>query len=119
MAGATPILVHNSNGPTCGVGADVLQQTFESANTEAKLEHVIDPAKHGFGNLVQVAGGRSEAMKMIVDSLGNAADLPQSGRFEVSRMIAGEQVTIRGAMVNCVPRIGTAFIPSAFPGSGP
>ncbi len=119
LAGSTPVLVHNSNGPTCGVGPDELQQTYESANTEAKLEHVVDPAKHGFDNLVQVAGGRSEAMKMIVDSLGDASDLPQAGKFEVDRTIAGEQVTIRGAMVNGVPRIGTAFIPSAFPGNVP
>ncbi len=118
-AGGTPILVHNSNDPTCGVGSDALQQTFESANTEAKLGHVIDPAKHGSGNLVQAAGGRSEAMKMIVDSLGDAADLPQAGRFEVVRTIIGEQVTIRGAMVNGIPRLGTAFIRSAFPGSAP
>ena len=118
-AGDTPILVHNSDDPTCGVSSDALQKTFESANTENKLVHVIDPAKHGFGNLVQAAGGRSEAMKMIVDSLGDADDLPQVGRFEVARTIGGEQVTIRGAMVNGIPRLGTAFIPSAFPGGAP
>ncbi|MFC3998398.1 polymorphic toxin-type HINT domain-containing protein [Nocardiopsis sediminis] len=117
LAGARSLLVHNSNA-SCQVGPDTLQQTFASANTEAKLEHVIDPEKHGFGNLVEAAGGRSEAMRMIVNSLGDAADLPQSGRFEVSRIIEGEQVTIRGAMVNGVPRIGTAFIPSAFPERG-
>ncbi len=93
-----------------GLSDSVLDEAFEYANSSQKLEHVIDPAKHGFGNLVQAAGGRSEAMRAIVDSL-RCCGLPASGPFEVQRVIYGETVTIRGAMVNGVPRIGTAFIP--------
>ena len=90
-----------------------LQEAYDYANTEAKLGHVIDPAKHGFGNLVEAAGGRSEAMKLIVDSLGAGQDLPAAGPFEVTRLVGGEEVTIRGAMVDGVPKIGTAFIRAA------
>lgn len=93
-----------------------LDQTFDSANTPAKLEHVIDPPKHGFDDLVEATGGRSEAMRAIVDSINDVADLPERGRFEVERVINGEVVTIRGAVVNGIPRLGTAFISSKFPG---
>jgi hypothetical protein len=116
LAGDTPVLVHNTNGCT-PLGQSTLDEAFNLANTPQKLEHVIDPAKHGFGDLVAAAGGRSEAMRSIVDSLRCTCGLPASGPFEVQRVIYGETVTIRGAMVNGVPRIGTAFIPSKFPGA--
>ena len=96
-----------------------LQQAYDYANTEAKLAHIIDPAKHGFADLIQAAGGRSQAMKLIVDSLGAGQDLPASGPFVVTRVINGAEVTIRGAMVNGIPKVGTAFIAAAFPGAAP
>ncbi|GAA1332434.1 hypothetical protein GCM10009660_06910 [Catellatospora bangladeshensis] len=55
-------------------------------------------------------------MRRIVDSLGDVSDLPAAGRFEVGRVIDGENVTIRGAVVNGVPGIDTAFNPDKFPG---
>jgi hypothetical protein len=96
-----------------------LQEAYDYANTEAKLSHIIDPAKHGFADLIKAAGGRSQAMKLIVDSLGAGQDLPASGPFAVTRIINGAEVTIRGAMVNGIPKIGTAFIAAAFPGAAP
>jgi hypothetical protein len=132
LAGTTPVLVHNNN-PGCGggtpqaegaSGADAggltqtqLDDAYSFANDENKLKHVIDPGKHGFSNLVKSTGGRSEAMWEIVNSLAAANDLPASGRFQVTRIIGGENVTIQGAMVNGVPRIGTAYIPATYPHS--
>ncbi|MCX4237245.1 polymorphic toxin-type HINT domain-containing protein [Streptomyces ortus] len=115
LAGATPVLVHNT-GPACGLTAETLDQAWATWNTPANLEHVIDPAKHGFGDLVARTGGREEALRSIMDSLHGATDFPAAGRYEVNREIAGETVTIRGAVVNGVPRLGTAFIPGKFPG---
>ncbi len=46
-------------------------------------------------------------------------DLPKSGGFVVDRTIHGETVTIRGAMVNAIPRVGTAFSRDKFPGKTP
>ena len=106
--------------PTCGPGGGLsqsaLDDAFNAANTPEKLGHIIDPAKHGFDDIVEQAGGRSEAMREITDSLRCSCGLPTTGRFEVQRVIYGETVTIRGAIVNGVPRIGTAFVPSKFPG---
>ncbi|WP_019982877.1 RHS repeat domain-containing protein [Streptomyces sp. Amel2xE9] len=98
---------------------EALDKAFELDNTPRKLEHVIDPPKHGFEDIVKNSGGRSEAFRRIVNSLADGDDLPESGGFVVDRMIDGEKVTIRGAMVNGIPRVGTAFISSKFPGSTP
>ena len=106
-AGNMAVLVHN-----CGpFSQDAMQQAQDYASSASKIEHVIDPAKHNFGDLVEAAGGRSEAMQQIVAGLSDGAGLPESGPFEVTRTIQGEAVTIRGAVVNGVPKIGTAFIP--------
>lgn len=56
--------------------------------------------------------------RIVQKVFGDGAGLPKSGPFEATRTIAGESVTIRGAMVNGVPKIGTAFIRSAFPDVG-
>lgn len=112
LAGGTPVLVHNSGG----LCSRVLEEAYKSASTPAKLDHVIDPEKHGFADLVARTGGREQAMRRIVDSLGDAGDLPARGRFEVGRIIDGEKVTIRGSVVDGVPRIGTAFIPDKYLG---
>ncbi|OIK23048.1 hypothetical protein VT52_034915 [Streptomyces malaysiense] len=98
---------------------EALDKAFEMDNTPRKLEHVIDPPKHGFEEIVKNSGGRSEAFRRILDSLGESDDLPESGGFVVDRTIDGETVTIRGAMVNGIPRIGTAFIQEKFPGKTP
>ncbi len=116
LAGTTPVLVHNT-GPDCGLTPETLEQAWPTWNTPANLEHVIDPAKHGFSDLVAKTGGREEALRAIMGSLNGAKDLPAVGKYEVNREIAGEVVTIRGAVVNGVPRIGTAFISGKFPGA--
>jgi hypothetical protein len=99
-----------------GSRSDALNKAYDLANNPRKLEHVIDPPKHGFADLVRQSGGRSQALRRIIDSLGEQNDLPGSGRFEVTRNIDGETVVIRGAVVDGVPRLGTAYIPAKFPG---
>jgi hypothetical protein len=59
----------------------------------------------------------TEAIHVIVNSLQDGDGLPVNGIFEVARTINGQQITIRGAMVNGVLKIGTAFDPSAYPGN--
>ena len=36
--------------------------------------------------------------------------LPQAGLFEETVLVAGRNVTVRGAVVNGVPRVSTMFI---------
>lgn len=110
---ATESLEATAEGP---ISLDSLNKAYDLANTPDKLEHVIDPDKHGFADLVRQSGGRPQALRKIIDSLGDHNDLPASGRFEVVRDINGETVVIRGAVIDGVPRLGTAFIPTKFPG---
>lgn len=72
-----------------------------------KLAHIFDP-KHNFGPLVKIYGSETGAMERIVRSLDGAA-LPSSGLFEVTTQVGGQSVVIRGAVVDGVPRVGTAF----------
>ncbi|MGW4443447.1 hypothetical protein [Streptomyces sp. NPDC004682] len=87
---------------------EALDKAFEMDSTPRKLERVIDPPKHDFEEIVKNSGGRAEAFRRIVNSLGESDDL-----------IDGELATIRGAMVKGIPRVGTAFIQDKFPGKTP
>ena len=94
-----------------------LDEAYKYASSESKMSHVLDPDKHGLGDLVNSSGGRPEAMRVLVDSLQDGSGLPANGPFEVTRVINGQNIAIRGAMVRGVPKIGTAFDPSAYPGN--
>lgn len=96
-------------GAAIGVPADAL-------STAAIGTGVTLMAASG-GDLVSHAAGRPEAMRVLVNSLQDGGGLPAKGPFEVTRAINGQNITIRGAMVKGVPKIGTAFDPSAYPGS--
>ncbi|MGL5830214.1 MAG: hypothetical protein ACRC0L_11685, partial [Angustibacter sp.] len=97
-------------------GGDVLRplsrieaSTLDDALRPAKLDHVFVP-KHNFDPLVTRYGSREDAMEQIVRGL-SGPDLPSAGRFEVNRVVGGQDVVIRGAVVDGTPRIGTAFTP--------
>jgi hypothetical protein len=101
-------------GPTSLTG---LAQAFSANNIPKVLQHVIEPAKHGFAEIVRQAGGSSQALQLIIESLGEGTGMPASGKFQVTRTILGETVTIRGAVVKGVIRISTAFVPAKYPGN--
>jgi hypothetical protein len=84
-------------------------QALSDALRPAKLDHVFVP-KHKFEPLLQRYGTRENAMEQLVRSL-SGPDLPTAGRFEVTRIVAKQEVIIRGIVINGVPRIGTAFTP--------
>lgn len=84
------------------------RRTLDDALRPDKLDHIFDP-KHNFDPLVQQFGSREAAMEQIVRSIGGP--LPQAGRFEIAQSIGGQTVIIRGAVVDGIPRIGTAFTP--------
>lgn len=49
-------------------------------------------------------------MRKLVNSLADGAGLPGAGKFGVVKIIDGAKVTIRGEVVDGIPKIGTAFI---------
>jgi RHS repeat-associated protein len=90
LTGAVSVLVHN-----CAVDAN-------------KLDHIFGNPEHGLGEVVQNLGGEQQALDAAQASL-QGADIPSDGLFEVTRTIGGQSVTIRGAVVNGIPRVGTMF----------
>lgn len=117
--GSTPAGSGGNTPYTAGspLQPEQLDEAYNYASSEDKMGHILDADKHGLGNLVNSAGGRPEAMRVIVNSLQDGGGLPANGPFEVTRTINGQNITIRGAMVKGIPKIGTAFDPSAYPGS--
>lgn len=89
--------------------SQVEARTMTDALRPDKLSHVFDP-KHNFGPLVETYGSEAGAMEQIVRSL-DGAGLPSSGIFEVTTQVGGQSVVVRGAVVDGVARIGTAFTP--------
>lgn len=105
-----------ATGVAANTAADVARplsqaeaRTLTDALRPDKLSHVFDP-KHNFGPLVETYGSEAGAMEQIVRSL-DGAGLPSSGIFEVTTQVGGQSVVVRGAVVDGVARIGTAFTP--------
>lgn len=67
-------------------------------------------SKHKLDGLVKIAGSNRNVIRRLYLSLYQSCKLPASGTFEIVTKIYGYNVTIRGAMVDGLPRIGTAFI---------
>lgn len=74
-----------------------------------KLNHLFDKAQHGFDPLVEQFGSREAVVEEMYRGLQGL--VPETGRFTVTRIIGGQSVLIDGAVVNGVPRIGTAYVP--------
>jgi len=96
-----------------GAAGDVFEQTLKAGLRPNTIRHIFGKAEHGLApsGVVQQLGGEQQVIQAAVTSLrGVSGALPMAGRYEVVVMIAGRSVTIRGAVVNGVPRISTMFI---------
>lgn len=84
------------------------QAAYDYATEGNKLDHIF-AAKHGFAGLVQQFGSREAAVQAMLDALKGVT--PASGTFEEAINVGGQTVVVRGAVVNGVTKIGTAFTP--------
>ena len=75
-----------------------------------KMRHIFQ-MKHNLTPLIKVAGSESNAVRRLYLSLGQAGGLPSAGEFVKTLKIYGYDVTVKGAVVDGIPRIATAFIP--------
>jgi RHS repeat-associated protein len=89
---------------------EVRQGIAKTLSIPNDIYHILD-SKHNLGILLSKAGSEANVIRRLYLSLGQAGSLPASGIFEKVVNIYGQDVTIRGAVVNGVPRISTAFIP--------
>lgn len=72
-----------------------------------KLHKIFDAPKHKLGPLVQELGSREAVLREAV----LAVPPSQTGVFEVTTQLGRHSLTVRGRVVNDVPRIGTTFVP--------
>lgn len=79
-----------------------------------KANHIFGSnlAKHKLSGVLAAFGGDSVAALGALETATTAAvGSSATGTFQTVVTVAGYQVTVRGAIVNGVARIGTAFIP--------
>ena len=74
------------------------------------ISHIL-ASKHNLNLLLSKAGSEANIIRRLYLSLGQSGALPAAGKFEINVAIYGNNVTVRGAVVDGIPRIGTAFIP--------
>jgi RHS repeat-associated protein len=75
-----------------------------------KLNHIFGNLAHNLGGLVNSLGSEEAAFNGIQSAAENAvAKNSITGLFEETVTVAGEQITVRGNVINGVVKIGTAF----------
>jgi hypothetical protein len=84
------------------------QSSLDYATTPSKLDHIF-AAKHNFGPLVEQFGSREAVVQQFLNGLKGLT--PGSGTFEQQIVVGGQKIIVRGAVVNGITKIGTAFTP--------
>jgi RHS repeat-associated protein len=98
------------NGSSNNAGDANSQASKDYGRQQSQMDHVFVP-KHKLGALIDSCGSEGATMDQIIDSTQGAADGIYGKANPLIRVINGFTVTIRGAMINGVFKIGTAFIP--------
>jgi len=90
-----------------GEGAELLGEAAANAN---KLDHIFGKAAHNLDALVSEFGSQEAAYSALRQAT-QAAVRQQglTGVFETSVRVGSQTITVRGAVVNGVAEIGTAF----------
>ena len=75
-----------------------------------KLQHIFDNPQHDLNNFAAKFGSREEAFNALQAEVQKTVELQSiTGVYETTVTVAGENVTIRGVVINGVAQIGTAF----------
>ncbi|WP_126962104.1 RHS repeat-associated core domain-containing protein [Xanthomonas arboricola] len=95
-----------------GARALVVEAKAAAALARAnKIGHIFGQARHNLGGLVNTFGGEAKAFKALEKATVKAVDASKSGKFETVVKVGGQNVTVRGAVVDGQVKVGTAFIP--------
>lgn len=89
---------------------DKLKSSLDYALDKEAMGHVFVP-KHKLDNLVKSLGGEEATMTKIIESVQGVPNGVYNASNPLVRTINGETVHIRGAMIDGVFKIGTAYIP--------
>ncbi len=75
-----------------------------------KVAQIFDQARHGLGPFLERFGGdRGAAFTALKAATTNAMNGAGEGVFETTIQILGEEITVRGAVVDGMVKMGTAF----------
>lgn len=77
-----------------------------------KLNHIFGDVRHNLGPIVRVFGTQEAAFTAVESATQVAVEAQGvTGIFETTVTVAGENVVVRGRVIDGVARIGTFFIP--------
>lgn len=82
--------------------------TYDGATTKNNLHHIFGKEGHDLDPLVEKYGSEEAVVKEMVRGLEGKT--PTDGEYIEEVNIGGKEVTVKGRVVNGIPRIGTAFI---------
>jgi RHS repeat-associated protein len=92
--------------------AEVEAEAEAEAVDPNKLNHIFGNAEHGVDGLVDTFGSQENAYNAIQQATQGLVDQQGvTGVFEEVVNVGGQDVTVRGVVIDGVVRIGTAFIP--------
>ena len=85
----------------------------EAADVLNKAHHIFDKPQHNLDSVLNQFKGDSIAAYKALESATRAAAAAQklTGTFETVVQVGGIDVTVRGAVIDGIARLGTAFIP--------
>ena len=77
-----------------------------------KLGHIFGKAEHNLGPLVEKLGSQEATFNAVQSATQVAVkNGGLSGVFETTVSVAGQNVVVRGRVIDDVARVGTFFIP--------
>ncbi len=105
FVGSAQVLVHNLSH--CGL-SDAEVQDALNALTSNDYHHIFGKAAHNLDPLVTHLSSQRAVLEDIFRQINKNA-LPSAGAFVQIVTIGGTKVTVRGAVVNGIVRLGTVF----------
>lgn len=80
-----------------------------------KIHHIFGKPAHNLAGMSERMGGNANAMKALEQATTKAVQGHKDGAFETVARVGGENVTVRGSVVDGQARIGTAFVRKEVP----
>jgi RHS repeat-associated protein len=87
-----------------------LRSAVAVADRANKINHIFGKEVHNLKGVLKSFGSKEKAFRAMERAANKAVDLSKDGRFETTVKLGGEQVTLRGAVVDGKARLGTAFV---------
>ncbi len=105
---SAPLVMGGTLGGGVKLGQQALDESIEWATKSNKLNHLFGKAKHGLEPLVEKIGSREGVVKEVLTKANGA--FSRAAGAEVSVSVEGTVVSMRGALVDGLYKVGTIFV---------